>query len=394
MIGITIGIGEEWKRLAEKTAARMELMTGVKCHVIDRDDFGCAHPSWLKCHVHKIFPNEDSYFLFDADILPLRGWNPQSLFREMKRAFIGVPEPNFNDEILAECKQWELGFPDIYVNGGLLIFGAEHAWIWEKVWTFHPNGGTWLEQTALNRVLADEAVEMCRLPRHFNLIAHFGKIKSIYARSTLKDAMNVHTCALKTPEAITAVHNEILAYFHSGKAGKTRLELLTDLHHRFGFGTSHGAELGVFEGEFSKAIDSILAPETLHLVDLFQGRVISGDVNGQNIHWADMAAVKEKLAQELPSAHLHAMDSVTWLDSQPEASLDWVYIDTSHEYEHTLKELHAASFAVRPGGVIAGHDFSQAFEGVIRAVREFCGETGKTFKVYDGNLLPSFWIEN
>jgi len=393
MIGVTIGIGEAWEALAQRTAKRMQSMTGLRCHVINADHFQCAHPSWLKCHVHKIFPDQDSYFIFDSDILPLREWNPRQIFQDMRRPFIGVPEPSFNPDLKEECKKRNLPFPDLYLNGGLLIYGQEHTWIWEKVWNYHPLGGSWMEQTALNEVLIGEHIEIMRLPRHFNLLAHKGRLKSIYARSTLKDAVNVHTCSLKDPAAITQVHDKILAYYRTGEAGKTRDDLLSDLRDKFGYGTSHGAELGVFEGAFSKRIQTAIAPDTFHLVDLFKGRVISGDENGQNIRSADMDIVRRKLIQEIPTAQIHAADSVQWLLAQPIHSLDWVYLDTSHEYEQTCHELEAARHAVRPGGVIAGHDFSQAFPEVIQAVREFINHHDLPLKIYDGNLLPSFWID-
>jgi len=392
MIGVTIGIGAEWEALARKTAKRMEDTTGLRCYVITADDYGCTHPSWLKCHIHRIFPDEDSYFVFDSDILPLREWSPRLLFANTRRPFIGVPEPSFNPDIRKECEIHGLGYPDLYINGGLLIYGREHTWIWDRVWSMHPNGGSWQEQTALNLVLADQHIEMMRLPRHFNLIAQRGKIKSVYARSTLRDAINVHTCAMKDPAKISALHDRILAYYESGQAGKTRIDLLFDLQSKYGYRTT-GAELGVFEGEFSAQIQAILRPKALHLVDLFEGTIISGDCNGQNLHHADMRKMYDTLTEKFWAAQVHRQDAEQWLLAQPQHSLDWVYIDTSHEYEPTRAELEAALHAVRPGGTIAGHDFSQAFPEVIDAVLDFTTTHNKKFKIYDGDLLPSFAIE-
>lgn len=391
MIGVTIGIGEKWAKLAHATARRMAHTTGLQCHVIEADEFACAHPSWLKCHIHRIFPEEDSFLLFDADILPLRKWNPEGLFRSLRRPFLAVPEPNANPHLIQECADWQLGFPDVYINGGLLIYGREHGFVWDRVWSMHPNGGRWLEQTALNRALADECVELCRLPRHFNLMAQHGQIKSIYCRSTLKDAINVHTAAMDDPAAIAAIHSAILDYVATGKAGATRIHLLQDIACKLGPG-SRGAELGVFAGDFSRDILRIVQPSHLHLVDLFQGRETSGNVNGQNMRTVHMPTIRAEL-DLLPHVTTHATDSVQWLHAQPQASLDWLYIDTSHEYKHTLSELHAAARVVRPGGIISGHDFSSAFHGVQQAVREFAHHIHRPYRIYDGDLLPSFAIE-
>ena len=388
MIGVTIGTGA-WKAQAEATARRMEAMTGLPCVVIEADEYGCDHPSWLKCHVHRIFPKIDSFLVFDADILPLRPWDPESLFKMNGRAFMGAPEPNASPAVRAECEAWGLGYPDIYLNCGLLIFGREHAPVWDRTWSRHPNGGLWMEQTALNRALIDEAVEVCRLPRRFNLMAHRGRINPIYARTTLRDAVNVHTCAMPSAESCTEIHAKILEYHLSGKSGRTRSDLLSELPKN-----SVGAELGVFCGDFSREILATVQPAKLHLVDLFEGRVTSGDKDGRHMRTVDMAVIRGELEQLGDHVHTHATDSIAWLEEQPFATLDWVYIDTTHEYAHTLAELRAARLAVKPGGIIAGHDFSRAFPGVFRAVADFADETQAPLEIYDGDLLASFAFRN
>jgi len=392
MLAVTIGIGEEWAALAKVSAERMSALTGLDHVIIQQDDYDCVHPSWLKCHVHRMFPDEDSFLVFDADILCIRPWDPQKLFDQMRRPFMAVPEPSANEYLMEECRDWQLGFPDVYVNGGLLIFGREHGFVWDRVWSMHPHGGRWLEQTALNRALADEVVEICRLPRHFNLMAQQGRVVPLYCRSTLADAINVHTCALGDAKAVHRAHMDILDYLDSGKAGADRQQLLFDLLDVFGPG-SVGAELGVFCGDYTREILRIVQPAQLHLVDLFDGRVTSGNVNGQNMRCVDMAVIQQELAV-LDRVSTHAGDSVEWLKAQPGSSLDWVYIDTTHEFDHTLAELEYARAAVRPDGVIAGHDFSMAYPGVVKAVREFCARHHLSYRIYDGDLLPSFAIVN
>lgn len=394
MIGITIGIGEGWAQLAESSARAMENMTGIRCEVIRAaHGFGVCHPSWLKCHLHRLYPNEDSFLVFDADLLCLGPWEPDVLFAAMGRAFMAVPEPNANPDLIEECRKWGLGFPDTYINCGLMIYGQEHGFVMDRAWTHHPHGGTWLEQTAINHALATEAVEMCRLPRIFNTLAQEGRINSIYCRTTLKDAINVHTCAMDKPEDIIAHHDRLRTYLASGCAGRTREELLWDLRTRFGVGST-GAEIGVFCGDYSSKIANIVSPDTLHLVDIFEGQVTSGNVNGQNMRTVDMAVIAEELEEAGFPFVVSRWDSIEWLKCAGTASLDWVYLDTTHEYERTLAELTEARRVVKPGGIIAGHDFSRAFPGVVAAVKEFIEKHGLQVQIYDGDLLPSYWIEN
>jgi len=48
------------------------------------------------------------------------------------------------------------------------------------------------------------------------------------------------------------------------------------------------AELGVFEGEFSKKIFELAKPKELHLIDIFPSSMISGDKDGKNIKTLDL----------------------------------------------------------------------------------------------------------
>jgi predicted O-methyltransferase YrrM len=49
---------------------------------------------------------------------------------------------------------------------------------------------------------------------------------------------------------------------------------------------------------------------------------------------------------------------------------DMAYIDAGHEYPDVSADIAAWRKHVRPGGVLAGHDYSPQFPGVVRAVDE------------------------
>jgi hypothetical protein len=63
----------------------------------------------------------------------------------------------------------------------------------------------------------------------------------------------------------------------------------------------------------------------------------------------------------------------------PDASLDLVYIDANHDYEDVVADLQAWQPKVKPGGLIAGHDYDPQRFGVIRAVRDVVGEPDAVF---------------
>lgn len=76
----------------------------------------------------------------------------------------------------------------------------------------------------------------------------------------------------------------------------------------------------------------------------------------------------------------HVGDDLDILPTLEDRVLDWVYLDTSHEYEHTLKELKLLDRKV--SGVIMGDDWraeplaDDPNAGAARAVRAFCECSG------------------
>jgi predicted O-methyltransferase YrrM len=54
-------------------------------------------------------------------------------------------------------------------------------------------------------------------------------------------------------------------------------------------------------------------------------------------------------------------------------SLDFVFIDTEHTYDDTFSLLVTYLPRIKPGGVLAGHDFTAEFSGVVQAVRDVLG---------------------
>jgi predicted O-methyltransferase YrrM len=58
----------------------------------------------------------------------------------------------------------------------------------------------------------------------------------------------------------------------------------------------------------------------------------------------------------------------------PDGYLDLVFIDANHEYSHIRKDIDKWIPKVKTGGIIAGHDYSDAHPGVKQAVKESWGD--------------------
>jgi len=143
------------------------------------------------------------------------------------------------------------------------------------------------------------------------------------------------------------------------------------------------AEIGVFTGEFSRALRSMASLRLLYLVDLFDGLTGSGDQHGNHYKQVSMSEIYDQLQEQYrdtDNVRLFKGASNLFFESLEDNSLDLAYIDGDHSYAGCSSDLAHAFSKVRPGGYITGHDYSfnprktssvHSF-GVKQAVDEFC----------------------
>jgi hypothetical protein len=160
---------------------------------------------------------------------------------------------------------------------------------------------------------------------------------------------------------------------------------------------SIGCELGVFEGEFSEILLSENKFFKLYLVDLFDGMVESGDKSGNNIKYKNSIDLLDTVINKFSNkecVEIVKKDSVSFLESFPDNYFDFIYIDTSHQYEHTKKELNTSLRKIKKAGIIAGHDYNKyRFEGVVRAVDEFSKENNLNLNLTCLDILETFYFK-
>jgi SAM-dependent methyltransferase len=146
------------------------------------------------------------------------------------------------------------------------------------------------------------------------------------------------------------------------------------------------AEIGVFKGDFSRDILRVTKPRWLYLIDGWW--TTEGETFDEAWWYAERGTADTRtayravqaLAAQHPECLVHIGDDLEVLPKFPEHHFDWVYLDTSHRYEQTVRELEELRRVVKPTGIIAGDDWythpSHKFHGVCRAVTEYCERYG------------------
>jgi hypothetical protein len=149
-----------------------------------------------------------------------------------------------------------------------------------------------------------------------------------------------------------------------------------------------GVEVGVQRGVFSEVILDRSRLVELVLVDPW--REFDGYEDVANVAQAEqdaiLASARDRLERFGDRAQFWRTTSVEAAARVEDASLDFVYLDARHDYEHVLEDLEAWWPKLKQTGVFAGHDYldgdiEQGDFGVRSAVAEFCA--ARNLRAYD-----------
>ncbi len=144
------------------------------------------------------------------------------------------------------------------------------------------------------------------------------------------------------------------------------------------------AEIGVWEGQFSRRILEICAPDRLHLIDPWMympefSNTGFGRKKNENLMEVKYQDVVAMFADD-PRVVIHRATSDVALSALPDASLDWVYIDGNHNDPFIGNDLALCLQKVKAKGVIAGDDYNWMSDAqgapVRRAVEAVMADLG------------------
>ena len=113
-------------------------------------------------------------------------------------------------------------------------------------------------------------------------------------------------------------------------------------------------------------------------------------------HEAYLADVHHNLARHEGRYRIHRKLSAEANEHFADNSLDFVYLDADHAYEAVAADIRRWFCKLRPGGILAGHDFLDGILpegdfGVTTAVQEFGTEMG-VYPVVTQERWPSWYL--
>lgn len=128
-------------------------------------------------------------------------------------------------------------------------------------------------------------------------------------------------------------------------------------------GFKKGAEIGIYEGRYSKVLLDNIPSLELFCIDSWE------DKRHQKLY---PTAVKE--LEFYSGATIIRETSLEAAKEIKDGSLDFVFIDAAHDYKNVKADIEVWSPKVRIGGIVSGHDyypFKSGSTGVIDAVNEY-----------------------
>lgn len=157
-------------------------------------------------------------------------------------------------------------------------------------------------------------------------------------------------------------------------------------------GLKNGAEIGVRSGKFSEIMCQLIPDAKMLSVDPYT--VVYKDYRSKA-----MGADKQELYFKEATDRLSKYDctiirkeSLDAVKDIPYESLDFVYIDASHEFDYVMTDLIEWSKRVRPGGIVAGHDYYYFHGGaVVLAVDTYIRAHKIKEWFLTSDRTPSFW---
>lgn len=133
-------------------------------------------------------------------------------------------------------------------------------------------------------------------------------------------------------------------------------------------------EVGAFLGASTAymAVEIINSGKRIafHTVDSWEGSAEIGHFFKDRDIYQQFRAY---IAQVAHAVTVHRMRSTEAAERFEDGSIDFCFIDAAHDYDNCKADIEAWLPKMKPGGLLAGHDYNNTFLGVVNAVEDVLG---------------------
>lgn len=154
----------------------------------------------------------------------------------------------------------------------------------------------------------------------------------------------------------------------------------------------HAVEIGTEKAAFATTFLETWKGDQLLCIDPWQNEL----PGYQEMHWdrsPDFHVAMHALARYNWRVHVFRGTSeeaiqkgiIRW-------PIDFLYVDANHEYPHVSRDIELFWPHVADHGIMAGHDYDTAMEGVVRAVNEFAEHLGVNVYLTHEPRFKSWYI--
>ncbi|MBN1168254.1 class I SAM-dependent methyltransferase [Candidatus Woesebacteria bacterium] len=158
-------------------------------------------------------------------------------------------------------------------------------------------------------------------------------------------------------------------------------------------GFTKGVEIGTCHGTFA----SVLCEQNpkLKLITIDPYVAVYQDRRTQRIGNSEQAELYKEAKKLLKPYNCqivkkHSLDAVVNFDHE---SIDFVYIDGSHEFDYVMTDIIEWSKRVRKGGIISGHDYLDKKEVEVKRAVDNYAQVHGVKKIYlTDEKSPSWWF--
>lgn len=135
---------------------------------------------------------------------------------------------------------------------------------------------------------------------------------------------------------------------------------------------SNFVEIGSWKGKSSAfmAVEIYNSNKNIdfYCIDTWEGSSEhSSEEKGDNLFQTFITNV-QPISHIIKPIRMKSLEAVNFFADN---SIDFCFIDAAHDYQNVINDIRAWYPKIKENGIIAGHDFSKFWPGVVQAVEEF-----------------------